>query len=101
MSAGKGDTPRPVDGPKYRANYERIFRKEDSLSDILTKVREQFPYPAWICRPCGEAHGRGMPAGHASTWHMDTCGVCGRRAEVTEPRDFRHLKKWPILPKNP
>jgi hypothetical protein len=32
---------------------------------------------------------------------MDVCGVCGRRAEVTEPRDFRHLKKWPILPKNP
>jgi hypothetical protein len=23
--AGKGDTPRPVNGPKYRANYDRIF----------------------------------------------------------------------------
>lgn len=27
MSAGKGDTPRPVDGEKYRANFEEIFRK--------------------------------------------------------------------------
>ena len=100
MSAGKGDTPRPVDGGRYRANYEVIFPKEDSLSDILTKVREQFPYPAWICRPCGEAHGRGMPENHVATWHEDTCGICGRRAQVTEPRDFRHLKKWPIVPEN-
>jgi hypothetical protein len=27
MSAGKGDTPRPVDGGKYRANYDAIFRR--------------------------------------------------------------------------
>ena len=26
MSAGKGDTPRPVAGERFRANYERIFR---------------------------------------------------------------------------
>ena len=101
MSAGKGDQPRPVNGDRYRANYEAIFAKEDSLSDILTKVREQFPYPEWICRPCGEAHGRGMPAGHVSTWHEDPCGICGKVTSVTEPRDFGHLKKWPILPKNP
>ena len=25
MSAGKGDSPRPVNGAKYRANYDRIF----------------------------------------------------------------------------
>lgn len=25
MSAGKGDTPRPVDGDRYRANYDDIF----------------------------------------------------------------------------
>jgi hypothetical protein len=25
MSAGKGDSPRPVNGHKYRANYDRIF----------------------------------------------------------------------------
>jgi hypothetical protein len=25
MSAGKGDSPRPVNGPKYRANFDRIF----------------------------------------------------------------------------
>jgi len=86
VSAGKGDRPRPVDGDRYRANYDRIFDP---------------PYPAWICRPCGEAHGRGMPEGHVSTWHMDVCGVCGEATSVSEPRDFGHLKKWPILPKNP
>jgi len=86
MSAGKGDSPRPVNGDRYRRNYEAIFTP---------------PYPAWICRPCGEAHGRGMPKGHVSTWHEDSCGVCGKVTSVSEPRDFRHLKKWPILPKNP
>lgn len=25
MSAGKGDSPRPVDGKKFREGYERIF----------------------------------------------------------------------------
>lgn len=80
--AGKGDAPRPVDGDRYRANYDAIF---------LRSV-----YPAWICRPCGEAHGRGMPAGHASTWHEDTCGICGKVTAVSEPRDFGHLRKWPL-----
>jgi hypothetical protein len=27
VSAGKGDTPRPVDGDAYRDNYEAAFRK--------------------------------------------------------------------------
>jgi hypothetical protein len=27
MSAGKGDTPRPVNGEKFRDNYEAAFRK--------------------------------------------------------------------------
>jgi hypothetical protein len=86
MSAGKGDSPRPVDGNRYRRNYEDIFSP---------------PYPAWICRPCGEAYGRGMPADHISTWHQGVCGICDQETSVTEPRDYKHLKKWPILPKNP
>ena len=28
MSAGKGDKPRPVDGDKFRSNYDRIFGKK-------------------------------------------------------------------------
>lgn len=28
MSAGKGDKPRPVDGEKFRSNYDKIFRKK-------------------------------------------------------------------------
>ena len=30
MSAGKGDTPRPVDHAKYRNNYDLIFRKDEN-----------------------------------------------------------------------
>lgn len=85
MSAGKGDSPRRVDGERYRANYERIFAP---------------PYPDWVCSACGHAHGRGVPPNHVSTWHEDTCGICGRVAACSEPRDFGHLKKWPILKKN-
>jgi hypothetical protein len=96
MSAGKGDTPRPVAGDKFRANYDAIFGLTNvNKSQTVTLVNS--PYPAWICRPCGEKHGRGMPAWHVSTWHEDTCGVCGKTASVTEPRDFGHLKKWPII----
>jgi hypothetical protein len=29
MSAGKGDAPRPVDGQKYRQNYDEIFARKD------------------------------------------------------------------------
>ena len=68
MSAGKGDQPRPVNGDRYRANYDEIFSPA---------------YPAWICRPCGEAHGRGTPEGHVSTWHEDPCGVCGKVTSVS------------------
>ena len=28
MSAGKGDTPRPVDAKVYGENYDAIFRKD-------------------------------------------------------------------------
>ena len=86
VSAGKGDRPRHVNGARYRANYDAIFGP---------------PYPAWICRPCGRKHGRGWPEGHVATFHIGTCGVCGIAAPVSEPRDFGHLKKWPIPPKKP
>jgi hypothetical protein len=47
-------------------------------------------YPDWICKLCGDKHGN-KPAGLA-TWHPDTCGLCGKLTDVTEPRDFGHLK---------
>jgi hypothetical protein len=34
MSAGKGDSPRPVNGPKYRANYDRIFSPKTSKKSL-------------------------------------------------------------------
>ncbi len=79
MSAGKGDRPRAVNGEVYRRNFDRIFRK---------------PYPDWICKTCGCLHGN-RPAGnpYGATWHIDECGICGETTEVTEPRDFGHLKE--------
>jgi hypothetical protein len=47
-------------------------------------------YPDWICLPCGKAYGR-REVGLA-TWHPDVCDVCGQETQVTEPRDFGHLK---------
>jgi hypothetical protein len=48
-------------------------------------------YPVWICNPCGTTHGN-REAGVA-TWHIGTCYVCGMKdVNVTEPRDFGHLK---------
>ena len=32
MSAGKGDSPRPVDGGKFRSNWDRIFRRKNGKS---------------------------------------------------------------------
>lgn len=43
-------------------------------------------HPAWICNDCGEAV-YGKLSG-VSTWHEDTCGICGETKAVTEPRDF-------------
>lgn len=42
MSAGKGDTPRPVNGEKYRNNYDKIFKKESP------EVREAGVI-GWVC----------------------------------------------------
>ena len=83
MSAGKGDTPRPVAGEAYRANYDAIFSKGK-------------PYPDWICRPCGFAYGRFPSEDRISCWHEDTCGICGEVTSCTEPRDFGHLRQWPL-----
>ena len=34
MSAGKGDSPRPVDGDKYRSNYDGIFKRSSKPETI-------------------------------------------------------------------
>ena len=50
------------------------------------------PYPTKVCNDCGLMHG--VPRGTCSTWHTETCEVCGKTTYVTEPRDFR----YPIFP---
>jgi len=48
-------------------------------------------YPSWVCSECGKKCGNRAP-GEGSTWHAGKCDVCGREANVTEPRDFGHVK---------
>jgi hypothetical protein len=55
-------------------------------------------YPAWICDPCGRKLGRFYingryvgPAMRGATYHQGQCDVCGKKAPVTEPRDYGHL----------
>ena len=82
--AGKGDTPRAVNGDVYRRNFEMVFP---------TKTKR--PYPDWICDECGRLHGK-RPEGnpYGATYHIGECGVCGTGGvDVTEPRDFGHLKE--------
>lgn len=54
------------------------------------KIKEMDKYPQWICSACGIKHGKSECG--LSTWHQDTCGVCKKETQVTEPRDFGHLK---------
>ena len=120
--SGKGSKPRPVDGETYRANYDAIFQVGRDLrarrtayvdhivhairqdpNDIINarKLRAAYnagPYPDWICAPCGQAHGRGWPEGHVATFHAGTCDICGQSASVSEPRDYGHLRTWPLTP---
>lgn len=42
MSAGKGDTPRPVDAKAYGENYDSIFRKpQPETKPEQTNVRQE------------------------------------------------------------
>jgi hypothetical protein len=34
--AGKGDAPRPVNGPKYRANFDRIFSSKKPKKPLIS-----------------------------------------------------------------
>ncbi len=45
----------------------------------------------WICQSCGEKYCNG-PQFSVSTWHMDTCDICGEETACTEPRDFGYLR---------
>ena len=52
----------------------------------------------WVCNDCGVKYGRWYQPGvrspeiSYSTYHLDTCDVCGaKEIAVTEPRDFGYL----------
>lgn len=51
--AGKGDTPRAVNGPKYRANFDAIFSEKKScpftkLDDIRPQMTKKPSTPAAV-----------------------------------------------------
>jgi hypothetical protein len=45
MSAGKGDKARPVDGEKYRSNYDRIFNKKQEVEKTKKRQKRKFDTP--------------------------------------------------------
>jgi hypothetical protein len=47
-------------------------------------------YPNWICATCGTRYGRKQCG--IACWHFDTCNICGEETEVTQPRDYGHLR---------
>lgn len=49
---------------------------KDSKTENITKV----------CHKCGISYGRHNCG--VATWHEDICDICGKKANVTEPRDF-------------
>ena len=53
MSAGKGDSPRPVDPVKFRENYDRIFRK-------VKGCNRHGPNPHPYCIYCSGMNPRGI-----------------------------------------
>lgn len=44
MSAGKGSRPRPVDGERFRAEHDRIFRKVTDLEPPKGEVIDGHVY---------------------------------------------------------
>jgi len=45
----------------------------------------------WVCSDCGKKYG--YVATGCSTFHVDTCDVCGEEKPCTEPRDYGYLPK--------
>lgn len=59
MSAGKGDTPRAVNGEVFRRNYDRIFSAKKVLRDTTVYHRlPQMTKPPTPATPGSRAHGR-------------------------------------------
>ena len=58
-------------------------------STTITKDHQ----PGWVCKDCGNLYRMRKPQDRISTWHMDTCGVCGKEKNCTEPRDFGYLRQ--------
>ena len=62
------------------------------------KSKKQRKQIDWVCNDCGVKYGRWYQPGvrspeiSYSTYHLDTCDVCGtKEIAVTEPRDFGYL----------
>lgn len=56
----------------------------------MSQEKNPKPYPSWVCHACGDKFGRKKSG--IATWHLGKCDVCGNADNVTEPRDFGHLR---------
>lgn len=55
MSAGKGDAPRPVNGDKFRSNYDDIFKKHHEQSHPFDS-HANYPGPRKPSRETSNKH---------------------------------------------
>jgi hypothetical protein len=70
--AGKGDSPRPVIGDKFRENFDSIFRKDKPKEAVTEKPKPPYEVYAII---------------HGMRW-TETCCFCGRQEELRTEEDF-------------
>jgi hypothetical protein len=48
-------------------------------------------YPRFACIACGKKHGTRLTR---VEWLYGKCEVCGKNANVTDPKDYGHFQNW-------
>jgi hypothetical protein len=94
MSAGKGDTYRPVMGETYRSNYDSIFNKKKVDHHLLKKWMDNIldNDSVKVVRPKRERYTL-VGSNRVLLVHpKSTCA--GQRCCIHNPSDH-HMKEWP------
>lgn len=87
MSAGKGDSPRPVNGDRFRQSFDRIFRGNQDRPCKCTFTQRMTGDGCDVCNP------------QAAEDDLDTIEVIDRIPDITEYtqvyREPVHIERMP------